>query len=50
MALDGVKIIDSDLAHDIYNEFIELYDTNVPVADIRKKIESWRGELPDDLE
>jgi hypothetical protein len=50
MAIDGVKIIDSDLAHDVYNEFMDLYDANVEVDKIREKVESWRSEISDDVE
>src|SRR5882762_2733257 len=50
MAIDGIKIIDSDLAHDVYNEFMDLYDANVEIDKIREKIETWRPELLDDIE
>lgn len=50
MAIDGVKIIDSDLAHDIYNEFLDLYDSNLSLPEIRNKIESHLPVLTDDLE
>jgi hypothetical protein len=49
MAIDGVKIIDSDIAHDVYNEFTDLYDSGIEIEDIKKKIEQWRNEL-DDIE
>ncbi len=50
MAIDGTKIIDSDLGHDIYNEFLGLYDSGVEVADIRKKLDVWRGDILDEEE
>jgi hypothetical protein len=50
MAIDGVKIIDSDLAHDVYNEFMDLYDANVEIDKIKEKIETWRSEVVDDVE
>lgn len=50
MAIDGIKIIDSDLAHDVYNEFMDLYDANVEIDKIREKIETWRSEHLDDIE
>jgi hypothetical protein len=50
LAIDGPKIIDSDLAYDIYNEFIDLYDSGMDVEDIKKKIEKWQSELFDDVE
>lgn len=50
MAIDGVGILESDLAHDIYSEFMDLYDSNMSVVDIRNRMDSWRSELADDLE
>jgi len=50
MAIDGPKIIDSDLAHDIYNEFMDLYDFGLDISKIREKIEEWKSNLADDLE
>lgn len=35
MAIDGVKIIDGDLAHDIYNSIIDQYDAGVDFQIIR---------------
>ncbi|MEQ1921324.1 MAG: hypothetical protein ABL952_02335 [Pyrinomonadaceae bacterium] len=45
MAIDGTKIIDSDLGHDIYNEFMDQYDAGVEFVDIRKKVDAWRGDV-----
>ncbi len=50
MAIDGTKIIDSDLAHDVYNEFVDLYDAGVEVIEIRKKLDIWRSQALDDEE
>ncbi len=50
MAIDGTKIIDGDLAHDVYNEFMDLYDANVEIAEIKRKIEKWRNEDLDEVE
>jgi hypothetical protein len=50
MAINGTKIIDSDLAHDIYGEFMDLYDANVDIGEIKQKIENWRNEVVDDIE
>jgi len=44
MAIDGTKIIDSDLAHDVYNEFNELYDNGLEIEGIRQKIDLWRDQ------
>lgn len=50
MSIDGPGIIDSDLAHDIYSEFMDLYDAGSDVSEIRKKIYDWKPELSDALE
>lgn len=50
MAIDGTKIIDSDLAYDIYGEFMDLYDSDVEVAVIKNKIEVWRKQDLDFVE
>lgn len=49
MAIDGTKIIDSDLANDIYGEFMDLYDADTEITEIKKKIEKFRdGNLDDE--
>jgi hypothetical protein len=50
MAIDGTKIVDSDAAHDIYNEFIDLYDAGVDIVEIKKKCEMWRNDVFDEVE
>ncbi|MDQ3129747.1 MAG: hypothetical protein M3Q99_03165 [Acidobacteriota bacterium] len=50
MAIDGTKIIDSDLAHDIYREFMDLYDADIDIIEIQQKIEQFRDEGLDDEE
>lgn len=45
MATDGVKIIDGDLAHDIYNEFMELYDAGDDVESIKEKLGNRDAEF-----
>ncbi len=50
MAIDGTKIIDSDLAHDIYSEFMDLYDANFEVEAIRKSIDKYRNYGLDEIE
>jgi hypothetical protein len=42
MATDGVKIIDGDLAHDVYYTFMDLYDGGRPLAEIKADIEQMR--------
>jgi hypothetical protein len=45
MALDGPKIIDGDLANDVYGEFMELYNSGNTIEDIKTQIEkSWKKE------
>lgn len=50
MSLDGAKIIDGDLANDIYNDFMSLYDEGYEIEEIKSKIEEYKLELRDDLE
>lgn len=50
MAVDGVKIIDSDWAHDIYSTFMDRYDAGIPVQDIQKEIEKLGETSVDDFE
>ena len=51
MAIDGPKIIDSDLANDVYGEFMELYDSGKTIDDIKKQIEkNWKKEDLDEDE
>ncbi len=50
MGLDGAKIIDSDLANDIYNDFMSLYDEGYKIEEIKSKIKEYKVELTDDLE
>lgn len=50
MAIDGVKILESDLAQDIYNEFMDLYDANIDMCEIKKRIEKWKAQGLDEIE
>ena len=47
MAIDGVGIMESDLANDVHSEFFELYDSGVEVAEIRKRVSTWWSEVVD---
>lgn len=38
MAIDGVGILDSDLAYDVYNHIMELYHRGEAVESIRNMI------------
>lgn len=44
MATDGVKIIDGDLAHDTYWGIMDLYDSNVDIANIKNEFPFIRTE------
>ena len=43
MATDGVKIVDGDYAHDVYHTFMDLYDAQKPLVEIREEIEQLRA-------
>lgn len=44
MATDGVKIIDGDYAHDVYHIFMDLYNAQKPLVEIRKEVEQLRAD------
>src|SRR5689334_12022628 len=44
MATDGVKIIDGDLAHDIYWGIMDLYDKGVDISTIKREMPFIRGD------
>ncbi|MBD2716005.1 hypothetical protein IC231_13245 [Hymenobacter sp. BT646] len=44
MATDGVKIIDGDYAHDLYNQFMDLYDAGASLAEIETQCGSQRND------
>ena len=50
MSVDGPGILQSDLAHDAYNQILDLYDAGVPVAQIRRRIASFERSLLDDFD
>ena len=47
MATDGVKIIDGDLAHDVYHRFMDLYDAGETIEGIKATIEQLRVDNDD---
>lgn len=47
MSIDGPGIIDSDLAHDVYNQILDLYDSGLGITDIKAKMEIYESELLD---
>ncbi len=50
MSIDGHGILDSDLAHDIYNRILDLYDAGLEIHDIKYEIEKYEPEFADALE
>ena len=50
MSIDGPGILKSDLAHDVYNEILDLYDAGTPVEELRHRIATFEESLSDDLE
>lgn len=47
MATDGVKIIDGDLAHDVYHTFMDLYDAGESIETIKATVEQLRVDNDD---
>lgn len=47
MALDGVKIIDSDSAHDVYHLFMDLYDAGESIEIIKNTVEQLQTDNDD---
>lgn len=50
MSIDGAGILESDLAHDVYNEILDLYDAGTPMGELRRRIAIFEESLSDDLE
>lgn len=51
MAIDGVKIIDSDSAHDIYNSIMEMYHYGKSIENIKSEIDQQKDDYSfNDLE
>lgn len=51
MAIDGVKIIDSDSAHDIYNSIMEMYHYGKSIENIKSEIDQLESDYSfNDLE
>ena len=47
MATDGVKIIDGDLAHDVYGTFMDLYDAGESIEAIKTVVEQLQTDNDD---
>lgn len=50
MSVDGADILESDLAHDIYNNILDLYDSNISIDDIFGRISVFEQELTDETD
>ena len=50
MSIDGPGILASDLAHDVYNEILDLYDSGVPISNIRSRIATYEESFANDLD
>ena len=45
MAIDGVKIIDSDSAYDVYNPIMEKYHFGASIEEIQKEIDAFESDF-----
>ena len=50
MSIDGPGILASDLAHDVYNQILDLYDAGTDVDEIRQRISEFEAALLDDVD
>ncbi len=50
MSVDGTGILESDFAHDIYNEILDLYDAGLNLSQIQERISTYEDSLDDDLD
>src|ERR1035437_5707807 len=50
MSIDGPGILASDLAHDVYNEILDLYDAGTPILEVRNRAAAYEEALFDDLD
>lgn len=50
MSVDGPGVLASDLAHDVYNTVLDLYDAGVPVEEIRERISSFEPAVFDTVD
>ncbi|AYN30188.1 hypothetical protein D8682_26335 [Buttiauxella sp. 3AFRM03] len=49
MAIDGINIIDSDMAHDIYSAVTEAWKDGKSLADIMSEVRAWEKDYCRDL-
>ncbi len=50
MSIDGTGILESDFAHDVYNEILDLYDAGSDFQEIREQISTYEDSLDDALD
>src|SRR5687768_11014708 len=50
MSIDGPGLLESDLAHDVYNDILDMYDSGLEISSIRERLTSIESELDDDLD
>jgi hypothetical protein len=50
MSIDGPGILASDLAHDVYNQILDLCDAGTDVEEIRHRISEIEAALLDDID
>lgn len=50
MSIDGPGLLESDLAHDVYNEVMDLWDADVPFDQIRERLRAYVGDDADPLD
>jgi hypothetical protein len=50
MSIDGEGILESDLAHDVYNEILDLYDVGLDYPQIQERISTYEDSSMDDLD
>ncbi len=45
MSIDGAGMLESDLAHDVYNEILDLYDADASVERIKEQVALYEAEI-----
>lgn len=50
MSIDGVGILKSDLAHDVYNKILDLHDAGLDYPQIQERMSSYEESSVDDLD
>jgi len=50
MSIGGIGLLDSDIAHDVYQTVLDLYDAGAPLAQIRERVAAFEAGATDALE